>query len=96
MVASYEEFAAEHRGEHLSPFIRWSHVIGQYLNVVAVAAMLSGRRRSASTSAAASFVTLTVGHLFEGNLFWSWRYVARHPMADFAVANATIMGLFRP
>jgi hypothetical protein len=99
MVASYEEFAAEHRGEHLSPFIRWSHVIGQYLNVVALATMLLGRRRAAAISAAASFVILTAGHVVEGNLFWSLRALARHPIrsvrADFAVAHATIMGSLR-
>jgi hypothetical protein len=99
MVASYEEFAAEHRGEHLSPVIRWSHVVGQYLNVLAVAAVLFGRRRVAAGSAAASFVTLSAGHFMEGNLIWSFRYLARHPIwsvrADFAVANATILGAFR-
>jgi hypothetical protein len=99
MVAYYEEFAAEHRGEHLSPVIRWSHVIGQYLNVLAVAAMLSGRRRAAAAAAAVSFVKLYAGHLAEGNLIWSFRYLARHPIwsvrAHFAVANATILGALR-
>ena len=99
MVASYQEFAAEHRGEHTSLFIRWSHVIGQHLNVVAVAAMLLGRRRAAATSAAASFVILTAGHVVEGNMFWSLHFLARHPIwsvqAVFAVANETILSALR-
>jgi hypothetical protein len=99
VVASYEEFAAEALGEHRSPLIRWSAVVGNYMNVVAVIAMLLGRRRAAAASAVVSFISLTVGHVVEGNLLWSSRALARHPIwavrADFAVANATIMDSLR-
>ena len=99
MVACYEEFAAEHRGEHLSLLNRWFHIIGQYLNVAAVAAAVVGRRRAAAISAAASFAILSAGHAVEGNLVSTLRSLARHPIwsvrADFAVANATIMDTLR-
>jgi hypothetical protein len=95
MVASYEEFAAEHRAQHLSPFIRWSAVVGNYSLVPAAGALLLGRPRVAAAILGLGTAILTVGHVVEGNLFRSVLDLARHPIwgvrADFAVANATIM-----
>jgi hypothetical protein len=95
MVASYKEFAAEHRSQHLSPFIRWSAVVGDYSLVAVLVALLLGRPRVAAAIFGLSTGSLVAGHVYEGNLFRGLRDLARHPIwgtrADFAVANATIM-----
>jgi hypothetical protein len=97
MAASYDEFAAEHRGEHLTPFNRWCAVIGNYSNVPTAIALLSGRPRVAAAIFAAGSAILIAGHAAEGNLAQSLRMLSAHPVwaarADFAVANATLKGL---
>jgi len=97
VVASYEEFAAEHRGEHLTAFNRWCAVFGNYSNVPTAIALLSGRRRVAAVIFASGTAILLAGHAVEGNLPRSIADVIRHPIwatrADFALANATIKGL---
>jgi hypothetical protein len=99
VVASYEEFAAEHQAQHLSPFIRWSAVVGDYLLVPAAAALLLGRPRVAAAFFGLGSASLAAGHVYEGNLLPGLRDLARHPIwgtrADFAVANATIMSALR-
>lgn len=89
------QFVAEARAQHTSAFNRWSAVAGNYLNVIAIVAILFGRRRAAPASAAPSFVALTIGHVVVGNTTWSGRALVRDPIwtyrADFAIANATIM-----
>jgi hypothetical protein len=95
MVASYEEFAAEHRAQHVSPFIRWTAVVGNYSLVPTAAALLLGRPRRAAVIFGVGTAILTVGHVVEGNASRSVRDLVRHPIwsvrADFAVANATVM-----
>jgi hypothetical protein len=95
MVASYEQFAAEHRAQHRSPFIRWSAVVGNYSLVPTAVALLLGRPRVAAAIFGFGTTSLAAGHVVEGNLFRGLRDLARHPIwgvrADFAVANATIM-----
>ena len=97
MVASYEEFAAEHRGEHVTPFNRWCAVLGNYSTVPTAAAALSGRPRVAAAIFAVGTTILLAGHIAEGNLARSIRDLTRHPIwatrADFALANATIKDL---
>ncbi|MDT5330261.1 MAG: hypothetical protein QOF31_1558 [Mycobacterium sp.] len=99
MVGSYQEFAAEHRGEHLTAINRWSCVIGNYSTVPTAIALLSGRRRVAAAIFGLGSTVLVAGHLAEGNLPRSLSMLATHPIwaarADFAVANATVMGLVR-
>jgi hypothetical protein len=99
MVASYAEFAAEHRGEHLTPFNRWCAVFGNYSNVPTAVALLSGRPRAAAAIFASGTAILLAGHIAEGNLPRSVTDVVRHPIwatrADFALANATVKGVFR-
>jgi hypothetical protein len=99
MVASYEEFAAEHRGEHLTAINRWSCVIGNYSTVPAAVALLLGRPRVGAAIFGLGSTILVAGHLAEGNLPRSLSMLATHPIwsarADFAVANATIMGALR-
>lgn len=94
MVASYEEFAAEHRAEHLTAFNRWCAVIGNYSNVPTAIALLSGRRRLAATSFGLGTAILLAGHIAEGNLPRSIQDIVRHPIwatrADVALANATV------
>jgi len=96
MVASYEEFAAEHRGEHLTPFNRWC-AVGNYLTVPAAIALLSGRPRVGAAIFGLGSTILVAGHVAEGNLPRSISMLATHPIwaarADFTVANAMIMGL---
>jgi hypothetical protein len=99
MVASYEEFAAEHRAQHVSPFIRWSAVVGDYALVPAAVALLLSRPRVGAALFGLGAASLAAGHVYEGNLFRGLRDLARHPIwgtrADFAVANATIMSALR-
>ncbi|WP_029115792.1 hypothetical protein [Mycobacterium sp. URHB0044] len=97
MAASYDEFAAEHRGEHLTAFNRWCAVIGNYSNVPTAIALVSGRPRVAAGIFAAGSMVLVAGHAVEGNLAQSLRMLSAHPVwsvrADLAVANATLKGL---
>lgn len=97
MAASYDEFAAEHRGEHLTPFNRWCAVFGNYSNVPTAIALLSGRPRVAAAIFASGTMILVAGHAAEGNLARSLRMLSAHPVwavrADLAVANSTIKGL---
>ena len=99
MVASYEEFAAEHRAQHVSSFIRWSAVVGDYALVPAAVALLLGRPRVAAAFVGLGSASLAAGHVYEGNLLPGLRDLARHPIwgtrADFAVANATIVSALR-
>jgi hypothetical protein len=94
MAASYEEFAAEHRAEHHSAFIRWTTVIGNYSNVPTAVALVLGRRRTAATIFGLGTAALVLGHAAEGNLARAGRDLVRHPIwsvrADVAVANATL------
>jgi hypothetical protein len=96
MVASYDEFAAQHRAEHLNPFNRWCAVVGNALTVAGPVLMLLGRRKGGAALAVAGPAILVAGHVVEGNLPGSLSMLARHPIwagrADFAVARATIMG----
>ena len=96
MVASYDEFAAEHRAEHLNPVNRWCAVFGNYLPVVGAISMLLGRRKAGLALVGSGAAILTAGHVVEGNLPRSLSMLYRHPIwaarADFAVARATIMG----
>jgi hypothetical protein len=99
MVATYEEFAAQQRAEHLNPFNRWCAVVGNYLAFAAAFAALSGRRRAGAMLFALSQVALAAGHIVEGNLVEQTRVTARHPIwvvrADVGIANETIVGLVR-
>jgi hypothetical protein len=94
-VASYGEFAAQHRAEHLTPFNRWCAVIGNYLTIPSAVAALLGRPKTAAALFGLGTVILGAGHVVEGNLPRSIRDLARHPIwsvrADFAVVRATIM-----
>jgi hypothetical protein len=96
MGASYDEFAAEHRGEHLSPFNCWCAVAGNSLGLVGAVSAMVGRHKAGAALFALGSAILAVGHVTEGNLPRSLTMTARHPIwavrADFAVARATIMG----
>ena len=100
MVATYEEFAAEHRGEHLTAFNRWCAVIGNYSNVPTVVALLLGRRRVAAVIFGLGTTILLAGHIAEGNLPRSVHDILRHPIwatqADVALANATVLSALKP
>jgi hypothetical protein len=99
MVASYEEFAAEHRAEHLTAFNRWCAVVGNYSIVPTAVALLLGRPRVAAAIFGLGNAILLAGHVAEGNAPRSVRDFARHPIwsarADFALANATIMSALK-
>jgi hypothetical protein len=95
MVASYEEFVAEHRVQHLSTFNRWCAVVGDYSLVPTAVALLLGRPRVGAAIFGLGTAILFAGHAADGTLSQSVRDFARHPIwgtrADFALANATIM-----
>ena len=99
MVASYEEFAAEHRGEHLTVFNRWCAVVGNYSTVPTAIALISGRPRVGAAIFGLGTAILVAGHIAEGNLPRSLQDLARHPIwaarADFALANATVMNALK-
>lgn len=95
MFASYEEFAAEHRAEHLNPINRWCAVVENGLAIVAVGVLLSGRLKAGLALIGAGSAVGGVGHAIEGNLPRALSDLA-HPIwsvrADMAVALATVMG----
>jgi hypothetical protein len=94
--ASYAEFAAEHRAQHLNPFNRWCAVVGNYLPLPAAVAAVLGRPRAGAALFALGTAAIVAGHIVEGNLLRAVRDTVRHPIwavrADVAVANTTIMG----
>src|SRR4051795_13254724 len=96
MVAAYDEFAAEHRAEHLNPVNRWCAVVENCLAITGAVAMLLGRRKADVVLIGSGSAIGGLGHVVEGNLPRALRDTARHPIwsvrADFAVARATIMG----
>jgi hypothetical protein len=94
MGETYEEFAAQHATQHLTPFNRWCAVVGNSLVPVAAVAALTGRLKSGATIFALANATVVAGHIAEGNLQRSSRDLFRHPIwgvrADVAVAAATV------
>ena len=97
MVATYEEFAAQQRAEHLDPFNRWCAVVGNYLVLAAAIAAVRGKPKAGASLFALSQVAIVAGHIVEGNLLEQTRVTARHPIwvvrADVAIANETILGV---
>jgi len=100
MVASYEEFAAQHGTQHLTPFNRWCAVVGNSLVPVAVVTALTGRLKAGATVLALANATLAAGHVAEGNFPRSVRDLLQHPVwsvrADVAVAAATVRSALGP
>ena len=95
MVASYEEFVARQRTEHLNPFNRWCAVTSWYfLALPAAVAAVLGRRKAGAALFALSQLVIVAGHIAEGNLLEQGRITIRHPIwvarADVAIATATI------
>jgi hypothetical protein len=99
VVASYEEFAAKHRTQHVEPFNRWCAVVGNSMVPVAVVTALTGRLRAGAAIFALANTIVVAGHVVEGNLPRATRDLLRHPIwgvrADVAVAIATIRDLMR-
>jgi hypothetical protein len=94
VASSYEQFAAEHRAQHLHPFNRWC-AVGNYLLVPAGVALLLRRPKPAAVLFGTSAAITAAGHIVEGNLPRNLEILVRHPIwaarADFAIANETIM-----
>jgi len=94
MGVSYEEFAAQHRTQHVTPFNRWCAVVGNSLVPVAVVTALTGRSKAGATIFALANATVVAGHIAEGNFPRSARDLIQHPIwsvrADVAVAAATV------
>jgi hypothetical protein len=94
MVASYQEFAAGHRTQHVQPFNRWCAVVGNSLAPVAAVTAVTGRPRAAVALFALANAILIGGHIVEGNAPRSVTDFYRHPIwsvrADVSVAAATI------
>jgi hypothetical protein len=96
MGGSYDEFAAQHRTQHLTPVNRWCAVVGNGLVPVALVTALTGRPKAGVTLFGLANATLLAGHVAEGNVPRSLRDLYRHPIwsvrADVAVATATVKG----
>jgi hypothetical protein len=94
MTASWQEFAAGHRSQHLTPLNRWCAVVGNSLAPVAAVAALTGRPKAAAMIFAAGTAILLAGHAAEGNLPRAGHDLVAHPIwsvrADMAVAAATV------
>jgi hypothetical protein len=94
MGESYEQFAAQHRTQHVTPFNRWCAVVGNSLVPVAAVTALTGRLKAGATIFAVANATLAAGHVLEGNFPRSVRDLGRHPVwsvrSDVAVASATM------
>jgi hypothetical protein len=100
MVATYGEFAAQQRAEHLNPFNRWCAVVAWYgLALPGAVTAVVGRPRAGATLFALSQVVIAAGHIVEGNVLEQTRITARHPIwvlrADLAVANDTLKSALR-
>jgi hypothetical protein len=100
MVASYEEFAAQQRAEHLNPFNRWGAVVAWYgLAIPGAITAALGRPKAGAALFALSQVVIGAGHIVEGNVVDQTRITVRHPIwvlrADLAVANDTIKSALR-
>src|ERR1700752_2655862 len=100
MVATYEEFAAEHRAQHLTAFNRWCAVVGNYSLIPTAVALLLGRPRVAAAIFGTGTAVLLAGHAAEGTLPESVRDFVRPAIwgtrADIGLANATIMSALKP
>jgi len=94
MGVSYEEFAAQHRTQHVTPFNRWCAVVGNSLVPVAAVTALTGRLKAGAALFALANATVVAGHIAEGNLARATRDLRQHPIwgvrADVAVAAATV------
>ncbi|MDT5335028.1 MAG: hypothetical protein QOD90_533 [Mycobacterium sp.] len=94
MGGTYEEFAAEHAGQHLSAANRWCAVVGNYSLVPIAVSLLLRRPRVGAAIFLVSTAFLFAGHIVEGTFIEAVRDFARHPIwgtrADIALANATI------
>jgi hypothetical protein len=94
MVASYGEFAAEHRTQHLTAFNRWCAVVGNSLVPVVIVAALTGRAKAAAAIFVLANATLVTGHIVEGNAPRATTDLLQHPIwsvrADVALAVATV------
>jgi hypothetical protein len=94
MGVSYQEFAAQHRTQHVTPFNQWCAVVGNSLVPVAAVATLTGRPKAGATIFVLANTTLAAGHVREGTLLCSLRDLLKHPIwgvrADVAVATATV------
>jgi hypothetical protein len=66
MVASYEEFEAEHHADHLNAFNRWCAVVGNPMQVVGAVVMLLGRRKVGAALTGSGAAITVVGHVVEG------------------------------
>ena len=96
MVASFDEFAAEHRAEHRNAFNRWCAAVGNPLFFLGTVAMLSRNRRAGAALVSSGAAVLVAGHVAEGTLSRALRDLARHPVwsvrADVGLARETIVG----
>jgi hypothetical protein len=94
MGVSYQEFAAQHRTQHLTPFNRWCAVVGNSLVPVAAVTALTGRLKAGAIIFGLANATVTAGHIAEGNLPRATHDLLQHPIwgvrADVEVAAATV------
>jgi hypothetical protein len=94
MGVSYQEFAAGHRSQHVTPFNRWCAVVGNSLVPVSAVVALTGRLKAGAAVFALANATVAAGHIAEGNLARSSRDLLQHPIwgvrADVEVAAATV------
>jgi hypothetical protein len=99
MVATYKEYAADHRAQHVTDFDRWCAVLGTYGTLAAVVVAVFRRPKTAAALYGLANVVCITGHIAEGNHRRIMRDTAHHPIwalrADIAVANATIMDSLR-
>jgi hypothetical protein len=99
-MTTYQEFAAAHRADHLSPVNRWCAVLSNLLLApAAVVAAVLGRPRTGVALFGMANAVMVTGHVVEGNLPRNIGFFLRHPLwsvrADVAVAVDTVMGLVR-
>ena len=80
MGVSYEEFAAQHRAQHVTPVNRWCAMVGNSQVPVAAVTALTGRLKAGAALFALGNATLLAGHAAEGNMPGSVRDFYRHPI----------------
>jgi len=96
MGSSFDEFQAEHRGEHLTAFNRWCVAVDNAVIILSTVPLMSRRWRSGTTAILVGGAITAVGHIAEGNLPRDLRDLARHPIwsvrADVGLAREVIVG----
>ncbi len=75
-----EDFLDEHLAEHQSAFNRWCVVLGDTLEILGLAAMITGHRRRGAAILATGYALVIGGHIPERNVGRAFQMASAHPI----------------